>query len=274
MTTVRIDERIATHRASLSPQERRAADTLLQHLDDLATYRAAELADLAGVSKATMSRLFRSLGYADFDEVRDHLRAQRVAGEPRQLNAPASLPAHARAEAATIATVVGQPGVVPAVAALASARRVHVVGWRGSHAVALHLRQQLAQARPDVRLAPLPGQVMGEELADVDAGDAVLLVGFRRRPVGFSAFLADAVATGADIVLLADPTAADHRRHLGPRGTWLGCPIATELAFDSYAAAMSMAAVLADGVLAARGAAGRERVTTISNAYLRLREIE
>ena len=41
----RIDERITERYAALSPQERRAAETLLEHLDDLATYRSAELAD-------------------------------------------------------------------------------------------------------------------------------------------------------------------------------------------------------------------------------------
>lgn len=273
-TAVRIDERIATRRADLSPQERRAADTLLEHLDDLATYRAAELAELAGVSKATMSRLFRSLGYADFDEVRDHLRALRAVGEPRQLEAPASLPAYARAEAATIAAVLAQPSIARAVSALVAARHVHVVGWRNSHAVALHLRQQLAQARPDVRLGPLPGQVMGEELADVGAGDAVVVIGFRRRPHGLGGFLAEAVRTGATVVLLADPSAVDHARQLGAPHVWLECPVATDLAFDSYAAAMSVVAVLADGVLAALGPAGRERVTSISGRYHRLREIE
>lgn len=80
---MRIDERIAARHRDLSPQERRAAATLLEHLDDLATYRAAELATLAGVSKATMSRLFRSLGYADFGEVREQLRETRKGGEPR-----------------------------------------------------------------------------------------------------------------------------------------------------------------------------------------------
>ena len=62
---------------SLVQQERRAADILLAHLDELATYRASELAALAGVSKATMSRLFRTLGFDDFMQVRRHLRDLR-----------------------------------------------------------------------------------------------------------------------------------------------------------------------------------------------------
>lgn len=270
---MRIDERIAEHRGGLSPQERRAADTLLEHLDDLATYRAAELADLAGVSKATMSRLFRSLGYADFDEVREHLRALR-SGEPRQADAPASIPAHARAEAGAVASALAAPGIEWAIDAIARGRHVLVVGWRNGHPVALHLRQQLAQAREHVRLAPAPGQVMGEELADLDGEDTLVVFAFRRRPSGFGTFLSEAVRTGARIVLIGDPSAVDHGRKVGPTGVWIECPIATELAFDSYAAAMSLAAVLADGVLRARGRTGRERVSGITSAYQLLREVE
>ena len=270
-TGERIDQRIARRSPELSAGERRAAQTLLAHLDDLATYRAAELAALAGVSKATMSRLFRSLGFTDFDEVRDHLRALRGTGEPRPPAGPPDLTAHAGHEAAAIAAAVRQPALADAVELLAGARAVLVVGWRNSHPVALHLREQLVQARPRVQLAPLPGQVLGEELADLGPGDVVVAVGFRRRPAGFAAFLAAAAATGADVVLLADPTAAGLA---GCARAWLECPVGGPLAFDSYAAAMSVVGVLADGVLARAGQAGRERVAAISATYDRMAEVE
>lgn len=269
--SARIDERIAERHAALSPQERRAAATLLEHLDDLATYRAAELASLAGVSKATMSRLFRSLGYADFDEVREQLRALRTAGEPRRVAGAPDLAVHAAHEAEAILRALGQPQLAAAVELIASARRVTVVGWRNSYPVALHLRQQLAQVRGDVRIAPAPGQVVGEELADLGPGDAVVVVGFRRRPSGFAAFLAEATGSGAAVVLLGDPTA---RVHASAVAAWLECPVQGALAFDSYAAAMSLVAALSDGVLARTGRAGSERVSAISRTYERLREVE
>ncbi|MCZ2860768.1 MurR/RpiR family transcriptional regulator [Blastococcus sp. VKM Ac-2987] len=271
MTGLRIDERIGHCHPALTAQERRAAETLLEHLDDLATYRAAELAVLAGVSKATMSRLFRSLGFSDFDEVRDHLRSLRTAGEPRRVAGPPDLAEHAGAEAGAVATAVLEPAVAAAVAVLADARQVLVVGWRNSHPVALHLREQLVQARPRVHLAPLPGQVLGEELADLGPGDAVVAVGFRRRPAGFAGFLTTASATGADVVLLGDPTAAGHA---GSARVWLPCPVQGTLAYDSYAAAMSVVAVLADGVLSRVGRAGRDRISTISATYTLLGEVE
>jgi DNA-binding MurR/RpiR family transcriptional regulator len=257
MTELRIEERIAATRMDLSPQERKAAATLLEHLDDLATYRAAELAQLAGVSKATMSRLFRSLGFADFDEVREHLRTLRTStGEPRSRDGGSwgDLPTHLAREAEVVRRAVEHPVVPQVVALLAAARRVTVVGWRNSHPVALHLRQQLAHARGDVRL-----------------GDAVVVVGFRRRPAGFGDVLREAAASGADVVLVADPTAIEHAR---TATLWLECPVSSALAFDSYAAAMSLVSVLADGVLATLGDPAQQRVRAISRAYERMAEVE
>ena len=267
----RIDERIALCHDALPPQERRAADALLTHLDDLATYRAAELASLAGVSKATMSRLFRSLGFADFDEVRDHVRALRVAGEPRRTEGTPSLAGHATNEAEAIGRLLETAPIPQAVAMLAEARRVLVVGWRNSYPVALHLREQLAQIRDSVTIGPQPGQTVGEELAGIEADDVVVAVGFRRRPAVFSSFVGEAVHSGAAVIVLADPTGAPHLR----RATLpLECPVQGALAFDSYAAAMSLVSVLADGVLERRGRAGRDRTSAVASAYDRLGEIE
>jgi DNA-binding MurR/RpiR family transcriptional regulator len=271
MTTERIDERITQRYAVLSPQERRAAETLLEHLDDLATYRSAELADLAGVSKATMSRLFRSLGFTDFDEVRDHLRALRSAGEPRRVDGAATTHDHLAHEQESLRHALDSPVLADVVALLSVSKRVLVVGWRNSHPVALHLRQQLAHARGDVRLAPLPGQVISEELADLRPGDCVVVVGFRRRPAGFGAFLTEAGRTGATIVLLGDPTAL---LHAAAATYWLECPVSSTLAFDSYAAAMSLVSVVADGVLSTLGRPARDRVAEISASYDRLAEVE
>jgi DNA-binding MurR/RpiR family transcriptional regulator len=169
--STRIDRRIAAQYRELSPQERKAADTLLEHLDDLATYRAAELASLADVSKATMSRLFRSLGFDGFDDVRDHVRALRTAGEPRRVEGSPDLSAHAEGEAAAVARAVTQAGVAEAVEAIAGASDVMVAGWRNSYPVALHLRQELTHTRDRVGLAPAAGLVNGEELARCHADE-------------------------------------------------------------------------------------------------------
>jgi len=271
---MRIDERIAERYADLSPQERRAADVLLAHLDDLAIYRAAELAELAGVSKATMSRLFRHLGFDDFTEVRDHLRTLRSHGVPVSLEGAPSLAAHLEHEVTNLnKALVGleESGLDTAAKLIAEAQRVVVVGMRSSYPVALHLRQSLGQARFGVTLAPQPGQSLSDELIGLGANDAAVVVAFRRRPANVEGLLEILQDSGTPTILLADPTA----RTLAARASvWLQCPLATDLAFDSYAVAMSVAAVLADRVLDLTGHHGEKRATGIDESYRVLGEIE
>ena len=268
---MRIDERIADRHDALTPQERRAAATLLEHLDDLATYRAAELAELAGVSRATMSRLFRSLGFEGFDEVREHLRALRSAGEPRRIDGAPNVEALAAIEQAAILRAIEHPRILEVAGLLALARKVFVIGWRNSYPVALHLREQLAQSRADVEIGPVPGQTIGEELVGLGVEDVIVVVGFRRRPKGFGDFLAEAGATGAAVILVGDPTAVAHASQVS---IWLECPVQHSLAFDSYAAPMALVSVLADAVLGACGRAGSKRVRSISETYERMGEVE
>src|SRR5262245_12858489 len=45
-------------------------------------HSATELAEMAGVSKATTARFFRTLGYADFNDVRAQAREERNRTQP------------------------------------------------------------------------------------------------------------------------------------------------------------------------------------------------
>lgn len=77
-----LDERLKAQYASLSPREQRVADFIVDHFDDLISYNSAELAQLSGVSKATVSRLFKRLGYEKYRDMRDELRTLRQSGMP------------------------------------------------------------------------------------------------------------------------------------------------------------------------------------------------
>ena len=54
----------------LPPTERRLADLVLDFPGELASYTASELAALANVSNATVSRFIRRLGYENYDELK------------------------------------------------------------------------------------------------------------------------------------------------------------------------------------------------------------
>ncbi|HAM25277.1 MAG TPA: MurR/RpiR family transcriptional regulator [Microbacteriaceae bacterium] len=263
--------RIEQSYRELSPQEQRAADFLRDHLADLAVYNATEVARLSGVSKATISRLYRRLGFGNAEELRDHVRGLRAAGTPMATDAPVSFAAHIEREVANLRAAFSAPELEPVAKLIASARRVLVIGFRNSFPVALHLRQQLAQARDGVELAPLPGQSIGEELASLGPDDVVVLVGFRRRPEAFARLVAAVSSAPARSVLLTDATG---RRFASTVDHLIECPVESVSAFDSYAAAASLVSVLAAAVLGAGLREGRARIADIGIAYERLGELE
>ncbi|MGJ9373484.1 MurR/RpiR family transcriptional regulator [Nesterenkonia sp. CF4.4] len=280
-TETRIDARIDARYGSLPPQERRVADFLLEHLGDLAIFSAADISRETGVSKATVSRLFRKLDFEDFREVKDHARALRSRGVPTAApvssadnDASTGVQRHEARDHENLARLgagLAEGRLQQAVEMLAAAERVTVLGLRNSYPVALHLHQQLIQTRSKVRLAPQPGQTLGEELAGIGAGDLVVAVGFRRRPVVFGKAVRAVAASSAQLLCLGDSTS---RHYAMEADCWIECPIDSEGAFDSYAAAMSLVSLLANGVLNRQLGAGRKRISAIAKAYDELDELE
>src|SRR6478736_10073993 len=65
---------------SLHPAERRLGEFVCDFPGELASYSAQELAALAHVSKATVSRFVQRLGYDNYEEARRHARADKQTG--------------------------------------------------------------------------------------------------------------------------------------------------------------------------------------------------
>jgi len=264
-----LPERIDEHYAVLTPQERRGADFMRAHLDDLAVYNATEVAGLSGVSKATVSRLYRRLGFDSADELRDHVRTLR--GAPRVSEHPSDVAAQLEQEVSNLRAALTGLDLAPSAALIAGARRVVVIGFRSSYPMALHLRQQLTQARDAVTVAPQPGQSIGEEIASLDAQDVVVLVGFPRRPREFGSLVDALGAASVRVVLLTD---ASGRKYAGRVDETVEIAVGSATSFDSYAAVASVIALLSSAVLAADPAGGRVRLAAIGSTYAALRELE
>ncbi|WP_158866298.1 MurR/RpiR family transcriptional regulator [Leifsonia sp. AG29] len=270
-----IDRRIERVYADLPPKSQRVADVVLDHLGDIGTYSVGELAHLSSTSQATVSRLFSSLGFEDFAAVKAHVRALRTAGVPISSTVGAgALSEHVTRDTGNLQRLLEiiDDGVLERAAeALAHAESVLTIGYRNSYPVALHLRTALLQCRPHVSVHPQPGQSIGEELAQLTASDAVMVVGFRRRLSTFGELMRVVAASPATVVLLADSSA---RRYATLADLWLECPLESAGAFDSYATAMSLVSALADAVLEASASAGNRRVSAISAVYEDLGELD
>jgi DNA-binding MurR/RpiR family transcriptional regulator len=252
--------------------ERKLADVALELARDLPAYSATELAAQAGVSKATAVRLVRRLGYSDFQELRQKVRAQRKYGSPL----------------AELSSVRGQKGTVGrhlehdltcltrtmeavrpdvalrAIKIMAEANRLWVVGFRNSYPLAFYARGLLVQAKSDVRLLPAAGQTLAEELSILKDGDAVLALAFRRRPPLLGKILKTAAEVKAGVVLLGDPSLGTVAEYAD---VVFRCQSRGSSLFDSYVAAMSLINYLCSGVALAAGEAGQERLRRIEHLH-------
>ncbi|MEN4768628.1 MurR/RpiR family transcriptional regulator HpxU [Duffyella gerundensis] len=274
-----LDERLKQHYAQLSPQEQRIADFIFDHFDDLISYNSAELARLSGVSKATVSRLFRRLGYEKYKDMRDELRTLRQSGMPLTDNRDAVqgntlLSRHYKQEMANLTQWVNSIDAQQfneVIGALAGARRVLIIGLRNAYPVALHLRQQLQQAREQVWLLPQPGQTLAEELVDITPQDVVVVMAFRRRPRIIRPLLQQLQQDNIPVVALCESQA----QSIISLARWPLCaPLDSVSAFDSYASAMSLINLLANAVLHELLSQGRQRIHRIADLYQQLDELE
>lgn len=274
-----LDTRLRECYSELSPQEQRVASFIMDHFDDLVSYNSAELARLSGVSKATVSRLFKRLGYDRFKEMRDELRTLRQSGMPLTDNRDAVqgntlLARHYKQEMANLTQWVntldaGQFADI--VQALGKAQRVYILGLRNSAPVALHLRQQLMQSRGQVYVMPQPGQTLAEELVDITPADMVVVVAFRRRPRVIRPVLEALQKQGVPVVAISEPQAAG----MTTLARWhLGVPLDSVSAFDSYSGAMSLVNLLANALLHNALTEGRQRIHQIASLYTELDELE
>ncbi|EXU77171.1 MurR/RpiR family transcriptional regulator HpxU [Erwinia mallotivora] len=274
-----LDERLKSHYPQLSPQEQRVADFVFDHFDDLISYNSAELARLSNVSKATVSRLFKRLGYEKYKDMRDELRTLRQSGMPLTDNRDAVqgntlLARHYKQEMANLTQWVnsldaGQFGEV--VQQMAGCRRIFIIGMRNSWPLALHLRQQLLQARGGVVLLPQPGQTLSEELVDMTAEDMVVVMAYRRRPRIIKPLLQQLHSRAIPTLVICEPQA----QALIALTRWQLCaPLDSVSAFDSYAAANSLINLLANALLHELLSVGRQRIHQIAELYQHLDELE
>lgn len=181
--------RIRAALPSLHPSERKLADMILSFPGEIASYSASELAQLASVSNATVTRFVRKLGYDNFDQARQAARATQQSGaavfqsvnlkdNPEaalatqiaqgQLNVENSFKAISLAEIDTLAD------------AMLCAGRVWIVGFRTAHAFAVYLGAQISQVLSDVTVLPQAGQTLAESIASVRDGDVVVVFALRR----------------------------------------------------------------------------------------------
>ncbi|WP_157954404.1 MurR/RpiR family transcriptional regulator [Saccharospirillum mangrovi] len=267
-----LSERIQQHWAELPPTERRVAEFLLAEANRAATYSLTELSQLQGVSKATVSRLFRRLGFDDFNAAREVLRQSPNAGSPlvQRHGGNTDLDSHLAQERANTQTWLGTDRLDALIEGLYQSRRLYCLGLRNNFPLALHAETQWLQLRAGVQALPRPGQSLSEQLGPLESDDWVVLFGLRRRHQGFRRLVSQLLAGPAKLVLISEPGYLPP----GKPDHHLVLPLESTGPFASYSAPMSWVALIANGMMQRFPQATRDRIERIEQSYHRLDELE
>lgn len=272
-------ERIQAQYQALSLVDRKLADVLLAHEKDLLVYSATELAALAGVSKASAARFFKRLGFADFQAFRQHQRQGTPQPSPlsrvaQQGTRPSPLQQHMAQDAQqlqALADAVTDTSVQQAARLLVGARRVWVVGYRNGYMAAFYAQALLSQLRTEVHLLNQGAGEDAELLADIQRGDVLLAMDFRRRTRRLSQVVGIVCDAGAALVLVSDARVSA----LAARAQALFiCPPQGEAIFNSYVGAISLINYLATTALAQVPKKARARMAAIEQVHAQLDDLE
>lgn len=259
-------ERVRRSLPDLHPAERKLGEFLTQFPGEIASYNAQELARLADVSKATVSRFVRRLGFENYEEARRMARDESRTGSRLFLAHPddVSAPVHPgiAEEVDNLERSFSQisPDQIDAVAAeLLTARRVWLVGFRISQSFATYLYWQLLKVLPDVVVVPRGGETMGEHIAVMEARDCVIVFGLRRRVASMDVMLDAISQTGATLCYVTDesaPTRKDAHWHFH-------CVTATSTPQFNHAAVLALCHRLMVATTRQAGRDGRAQLNRI-----------
>ena len=236
--------------SALSPAEKKLVDVILDHQHHLASYSATELARLAGVSKSTAARVFRRLGFQDFNQFRMKCRGIEPMGyspltnlaqrTPHPTTVRERLDVHIERERENLAGM--QRDSMPeelerAVQLMRDARRVWVLGFRNSYAPAFYAQSLFSHVLSDVQLVNDPAAKFADVLADIRDTDVLFVVDFPRQIQLLLHLVRVAKNYGAHIVVLSNTPVSDV---CALADVVIPCAAKHSDIFDSYTAAISM----------------------------------
>ncbi|AKM32692.1 DNA-binding protein [Pandoraea faecigallinarum] len=273
--------RIRDQLDQLSPSERRLAEFALDLPGDLAGYSASELAALAQVSNATVTRFVRRLGYESFDEARKHVRSEQRAGSPLAMAATSSAPdtvaddlvgVQRQQSLANIDATyrrLSSTEIEQIAAAVLAARKVWLVGFRSSLPLAMYLRWQLLQIVPSAQVIPGAGETLGEHLAGIGADDMVIVFALRRRVRQMPMIVAQLAKACPNLVYITERNASAKT----PARWWLQCDVQGPGVLDNHTAVAGLCHLIVTQVMTLAGNPGRRHLGLVEAFHDALDEI-
>ena len=219
-----VETRIQEQHDTLTKSERRVATAVLLHQKDLAQFSLDDLANLVGVSKATVARFFKALGYASYREARYEkglpnawamTPLNKMIAYERADKIDPTLVNHMQLEISNLSRTAEEidPELInETTQALSNATRIWVVGMRSQYPLALYTQLTFSHFADDVRVVSAAGDIT-LDVASMRKGDVLLAIGSRRRTKQFKLVMKNARELGLKVILISDLTATESLKH-------------------------------------------------------------
>lgn len=248
--SLRVQEKISR----LTKSEQKLAKVILETPTLIETHTATELAAIADVSKATTARFFRSLGYADFEEVKLQAREERNRTQPYSYSElptgstvlGRSIGEHLELELNNITRTFEEmdPDALRQAARLIlDAPRVWFLGLGADGWFARHGRVMFSRLRHNVHVIGTGDGALAEDLAMMGPRDVVIAMILGPQPKELKAILSFARTTRANVLALADHENLALAKRFSDQA--LRCHIASYGLIPSHATAVSLLRLLA-----------------------------
>ncbi len=246
-------DRVRAILTALPASERRLAQFTLDFSGDLSSYTASELAGLAQVSNATVTRLIQRLEYANYEAARKQIRTERKDESQPTPSQPlsageAALNAHLQESYSKLSNTyrhLSHSVLQEASLAISHARQIWVLGLQANYFLAGHFYWHLSKIIPGVRLIPGPGQTLSDYLADISSQDVIIIFDLVPRTAQLPDVISRLEMRCPEIVHITDQ---DYKER--PRARWpLPCQAGFEQQPDNSVAAASLSHLLLCEVL-------------------------
>lgn len=252
----------------LPPAEKRLGEFVCDFPGELASYSASEMAALAHVSNATVTRFVRRLGYDSYEESRRHAREEKQTGSrlflSRATDAAAgqSLSTHVGQGIANLEKTffsIRETQIDAVIEALLTTRKTWIYGFRSSQPFASYLQWQMMQVVDNIVAVPGPGQTLGEYMASILSDDLVIVFALRRRIAKMDDILASIEKRGAKLLYITDEGAP-----LRPTAQWhFHCQTLAPGPLFNHVSVMALCHLLTTRAIEKAGIAGRKRLRDI-----------
>lgn len=274
--------RIQERYQRLTAGEQKLAQLILDRQDDILTHSATEIAEMAGVSKATAARFFQHLGYADFNEVKLQAREERNRTEPygysvtqsEQVALGRTIGAHLELELKNLTKTFEEmrsDKVRQAAEMVAAAPKVWVLGLGVEEGVARYARLVFSRLRHSVMILGINQGSWAEDLAMTGPKDVLLLVTLPPHQPILKPILSHAATSRLNIITITDRNSMLEAQRYS--NVVLPCHVASFALGPSHTTILSTVRLLALTYAAHAGRSAQQRAEIISAIHEELGDL-